>query len=667
MKLLKLTLENFQGIKKAEFDFSGSSATLYGDNATGKTTVFNAFTWLLFDKASTGAKSFTPKTKDETGDAHYLEHSSEATFEVNGHNVILKKIFKENYKKKRGSTSEEFDGHVVNYFINGVPRKEKEYTEAVVELCGDAEKMKILTMPDYFPEEMSWDGRRRVLLDACGDITDTDVINSTEELRELPEYLKMPGNGVHVYSVDDYRKIAQAARSDIKKRMEEIPLRINEAERAMPDICGYNADDIERVIHELTTERDALELEKRNILSGANAESDLRKRIADKGAELAEAKAAHIESSCAANSEINMRINELKNRLADERGALFDAETQESRVRKQLNQVLVLRAELMDEYKKVRDECWCNDLENCPACGQQLPGEDIEKSRERFNLNKSQRLEAINARGKNEAAKEKIQEMERHIEDLKEKRKNHVDAQARYTADLERLQGQIISTIPFEHTEAFLNISEELKRLREEDSNIWGRTTAESSELSAKISSIQIKINVESEKRAAIRTATAQRERIRELAEREKELATEFEKLEKGLYLCELFVKTKVNLLTEKINSKFKSVRFRLFVEQINGGVKEDCEVMIPSEDGRMVPYGFANNAARINAGLEIIDTLSEHWGVEIPVFVDNAESVTKLTNINTQVIRLVVSEQDKTLRLGIDKESKNNRQKEAA
>ncbi len=116
----------------------------------------------------------------------------------------------------------------------------------------------------------------------------------------------------------------------------------------------------------------------------------------------------------------------------------------------------------------------------------------------------------------------------------------------------------------------------------------------------------------------------------------------------------ELFTKTKVRMLTERINGKFKNVRFRLFVEQINGGVKDDCEVMIPTEDGNLVPFTFANNAARINAGLEIINTLSHHWGIEMPVFIDNAESVTKLLQMDTQVIRLVVSEPDKELRLGI-------------
>ena len=137
-----------------------------------------------------------------------------------------------------------------------------------------------------------------------------------------------------------------------------------------------------------------------------------------------------------------------------------------------------------------------------------------------------------------------------------------------------------------------------------------------------------------------------------ELEKEEKQLSKEYEQLEKGLYLCESFIKAKVSMLDSNINSRFSSVKFRLFTEQINGGIKEDCEVMIPGPNNQLVPYGFANNAARINAGLEIINTLSDAFEATLPVFIDNAESVTKLIDSKAQLIRLVVSENDKKLRM---------------
>lgn len=137
-------------------------------------------------------------------------------------------------------------------------------------------------------------------------------------------------------------------------------------------------------------------------------------------------------------------------------------------------------------------------------------------------------------------------------------------------------------------------------------------------------------------------------QRVAELEQQERSFTGEYERLQHELFLCEEFTRTKVNLLDAKINSKFKLARFRLFEEQVNGGLKEVCDTLYKG-----VPYeGGLNNAARINVGLDIINTLSKHYRVSAPIFVDNAEAVTKLISTDAQVIRLVVSEADKKLRI---------------
>ena len=118
-------------------------------------------------------------------------------------------------------------------------------------------------------------------------------------------------------------------------------------------------------------------------------------------------------------------------------------------------------------------------------------------------------------------------------------------------------------------------------------------------------------------------------------------------KLDGILFLCEEFTRYKVKFIEESINRRFSMVRFRLFREQINGGLEDCCDVTV---DG--VPFGEGlNTGARFNAGIDIINTLSRHYGAQVPLFVDNAESVTPLAQADTQVIRLVVSENDKELR----------------
>ena len=112
--------------------------------------------------------------------------------------------------------------------------------------------------------------------------------------------------------------------------------------------------------------------------------------------------------------------------------------------------------------------------------------------------------------------------------------------------------------------------------------------------------------------------------------------------------MCEEFTRYRVQAITESVNSKFRLTRWRLFTEQVNGGLADCCEPM----DMNGSTFEGTNNAMQINIGMDIIDTLSAHFGRRVPLFVDNAESVTHLQPIGSQVVRLVVSEQDKELRI---------------
>jgi len=653
MKLLNLNLTNFQGIKSAEFVFNGKSASIYGDNATGKTTIFNAFTWLLFDKPSTGAKNFTPKTKGKDGDMHNLEHSAEATFQTaEGRVLTLKKTFKEVYKKKRGSASEEFDGHTIDYFIDGVPVKEKEYTTTIENLCGSVENLKMLTMPDYFSETMSWDERRRILLDICGDISDEEIIALNSELTGLIDFLRIPGANGHCYSVDEYKKIASAKKTDINKQLAEIPSRIDEAQRAMPDITEINAALTQATIDGLI--KNLAELNERKHMAVMGDTAVLRKEIAEAETTLTEARAAFMKKASEVRAKIDDELSRAKSEEARIKQELSDSEHDLAMLIKKRDSLKSEREQLLAEYRRVASEVWDDKKAICPTCKRELPETDTEQMKSEFNLQRSRRLEEINQKG-SECSREKIEVLDTIIAKtqtkISELQQQLQEAHQR-SEEVAKLQNAIQTR--FEDTPEFGELNRRVQELRR------GLDTQSATEalrqLDERIQAITASITAERSKLLKLETAKMQANRIAELEQQEQRLAAEYEELNRGIYLCELFIKTKVSALTERINSRFKSVRFRLFVEQLNGGIKEDCEVMIPTSDGRLVPYSFANNAARINAGLEIIATLGEHLNAAMPVFIDNAESVTRIEPVSAQVIRLVVSEADKTLRLEINK-----------
>ena len=191
-------------------------------------------------------------------------------------------------------------------------------------------------------------------------------------------------------------------------------------------------------------------------------------------------------------------------------------------------------------------------------------------------------------------------------------------------------------------------LSEEKKEIEKQIQNKKGSVDPEAiKEGETQIEAIEIRIKSYEKELLQIDANKRIDVRVKELSDQERTLSAEFEDLERQLYLTDQFVRTKVTMLEEKINSRFKLARFKLFEEQINQGLSETCVV---TSNG--VPYPSMNNAARINIGLDICNTLSEHFGKEIPIWIDNKEAVSELLDTKSQQIRLIVSEKDKTLRI---------------
>lgn len=656
MKILILQLENFQGIKNASFKFDGKNAGIYGDNATGKTTVFNAITWLLFDRASTDAKNFTPKTRDAQGDAHNLNHAVSAQLQADdGRRISFKKTFHEVYKKKRGSAIEEFSGHTIDYCVDGVPVKEKEYTIALASICGDAQRMKLLTMPHYFSEGLSWDARREILLEMCGDTSDADVIASDNHLCDLYEYLQIPGTN-QTYSVDDYKKIAAAKKADINRELQEIPGRIDEAQRAITD--GEFSESDEQQMSALQAEYDRISVEKARALAGDSGLSRVREKESQIAAMMAQERAAYIENAANSNAKVNSAINELQQQIQAAQTRLNTAESIRQRHMDAMQRLTDLREHLLLQYRQVQAERWDENEAVCPTCHRALPDENVAQMHESFNLKKSKRLDDINAQGQQEASKQMIDELQKSICVQTEDFNNAKREIETLNEQMEQQRKRYKQFVPFEQTDTFAQLSVQASDCERERSEADKNAQAAIEILNTKLQTLNSRIYALRQRQTQAEQAKIQLRRISELEAREKDLSAQYEKIERGVYLCDQFTKTKVSLLTNRINSKFHSVRFRLFQEQINGGIKDDCEVMVPCEDGRLIPYTVANHAARVNAGLEIIDALSRYWGVSMPVVIDNAESITRLANTHTQLIRLVVSENDKQLRLELDDQS---------
>jgi DNA repair exonuclease SbcCD ATPase subunit len=647
LKLNWLTLKNFQGVKYFELKPEGKDLKIYGDNGAGKTTIFNAFCWLLFDKDSKGNSQFDIKTLDKNNEViHNLEHEVSGGIKINDKKMELRKIYYEKWTKKRGSATEKFTGHTTDYYINDVPVKKSEYDAKINELI-DEERFKLLTNPAYFNEQLHWEDRKNILFEAFGDVSDAEVIESDDRLKKLSEALEDR-------SLKEHRKMIKSKMKKINDDLEKIPVRIDEVNNNIPELPEDNKKSIKENIQQHKNVKKKLDKKLSGIENGGEI-AEKRKRLAEMDTELQQIKHDHteeydekIKETKQDVEEIKDQLSELKRKITNKKIKKADKEERIEIIKGEMNELRASWNEVNSEEIDVEDKC--------PTCGQKLPEDEIENAVKKAKLDKSERLENINQTGvkkkqkieklKSEVAEleDEIQSMEEQLPGLKKVKDDLFDDLSELREKAEAYQDSFQYKKKLKERE---NVEESIQELQENKADSKAEIKENIKEVENEIEELQAELNKFEQKEKA-------EERIEELSAQEKELAQKYEEFEHQIYLMEEFDRAKVDLVESKINDHFELANFKLFEEQVNGGLKDTCETLYKG-----VPYSSGlNNGAQINVGLDIINTLAEHYGFRAPVFIDNAESVSNILDIDSQVIKLVVSAEDDKLR--VEEESKN-------
>jgi DNA repair exonuclease SbcCD ATPase subunit len=641
LKLEELNLHHFKGIKDFSLAANGESIRVFGDNATGKTTLFDAFIWLLFDKDSTNRSKFSIKMIEEGEVLHGLDHEVEGRFQVNGQPLALKKIYKEKWTKKRNSPKKEFSGHTTDYYIDGVPSNKKEYEEQVSQIV-EEDIFKLLTSPTYFNDQLHWKEKRKILLEVCGDITDEDVINSKKSLAKLEKVL----NG---RSIEKHKRMIAGRRKEINDELERIPTRIDEVTRSKPDVSSLDEQEVNDEILHLTSMISNKEEELLRVQNGAEI-TEKQKQLSSLESDLMAINNKHQELNYGMLNEKQKEVYQLQSELDSLSRKSSDEKNAINRLRNAVEQKDSTLQSLRNQWSMVDKETFEGHQTSCPTCGQNLPKDQIEDARNKFNLDKSNRLEYITAQGKSltEDKENDLQQITAHESSLGKIASEIQRIESNLDSSKMQLEQQKANVSKVENTGDYQEKMAEIKGLQESIQELRSSTKEQTESIKQAIAGFKDELHKLNQDKAQFSALERANKRIEQLKQEESELALEFERLEEELYLTEEFTRTKVSLLEEKINSKFKFARFKLFEQQVNGGLEDKCETTYLD-----VPYSSGlNNAARINVGLDIISTLSEHYGFKAPIFVDNSEAVTKLIETDSQVISLVVSESDKQLRV---------------
>lgn len=655
MRLLNLKIKNFKGIKSFELDINGQSVNIFGDNATGKTTLFDAVLWLLFGKNSENKADFgiKPRLADGT-EMSRSEHVVCGTFEVDGRIITLKKVFHENWRRPRGKAEEIFAGNTTDFFIakcgvDGlVPCKESEYKKFVAEFI-DEKLFQLLTDANYFNTKLPWKERRDIIMEVCGGIADEEVIAAHAELSSLRELL-----GAYK-CVEDAKKAARYRAKEIKAEMEAVPIRISELQNTLiSEQDEFRASafgeekpklqaDVDRISQEIAAVRandPARNIE--NELGSVNLKiSEMENKALSAQRKEQDVIYKLLRAESAKGSEINERLRQVQTEIMRKQNIIADCENKRNALLRDFAQCKA------KQFVKV-------DITTiCPTCHQTLPEDrvtaaimDQDDKEKAFNRNKAAELEAINKAGQeNNAAKMAAEEAMAELNKQAESFEAQLDEVKRNMDAYQKNIDSMRITYPAER-EVLINRRQELQESLK-------APQAEHDALIKKLmddrTAIEAKIAAGNKMLAQVEASEKAKARIEELAQEEGKLAEAYEECNRQIYLVDSFIRAKTDMLSERINSRFQLARFVMFKKNIgNDGIEECCEVAVNG-----VPYGDLNNAMRINVGLDIIRTLSEYYQFNAPVFVDNAESVTEILPMpEHQVIRLIVSEPDKQLRV---------------
>lgn len=624
VKLLKLYVENFRGIKNFVLTPDGRSATVQGGNGTGKSTLMAAFLWLLTGKDAQGRENYNVFPLGTDGNRlSGCSPTVTATLSMpDGHTLILQRSICERWTKRRGSAETEYNGDETRYFIDEVPVSAGEYSSAIFGVFPEKLLPLLLNAVWFSEQTKDYKERRRLLLEQFGSLQPADVFTANPELSDLESML-----GTH--SVDEFSRICTERRKRYKDSLSALPARIDENRKQLHPVSDARAVKNER--SKLNVEIAKLQYEIEHTTADAvqrHNQQELEK--VQQYLEMIPNKRRVLESSSNAGwlEEHNRRIDDA---ARGKQNAMCRVETLAAELRSLNRERDLLAAErdrLRVEWVEV-NRTVPDIAQTCPTCGQALPAELVQEAQENFNVSKSERLSDIAAKGVKAA--QDVEKMEKKSARLREDLDTCERAAKAATAAYDMV---IAEKPPVTQMGLFAELDAEEKELkaRAEELRQAIQASAQAAEQVVqekrqKLADMQAQSDAMTSRLAEIERNAALETRIHELEAEQRDTLHQLEEAERGLSMCEEYTRTLVTLLTERVNKHFPTVRFKLFEQQKNGGLREVCEAMV---DG--VPYGALNTASKMQANVEIVQAFSRAADISLPLFLDNRESVTDLT-----------------------------------
>jgi len=636
VKIKEMKFLNFKGLRDLTVDFNDKTTNIYGRNGSGKSTIFDGFTWLMFGKDSQDRKVFNIKTLDENGVAiPRIPHEVSAVLDVNGEEIEITRRYNEKWTKERNSATEKFTGHEEERLYNGVPCSVKEFNEKIDAICPE-NVFKFITSPLYFMSQ-KMQTQRDMIFRMAGGISEEDVAKGNEEFENLLKQLTGK-------SLEEYQREINAKKRRIKNEIESIPSRIDERKRDVPEKENWKA--LETELSEKVKERSAI---KDQILDESKAYEQASADRMHKAKELNKVRSEKseleysIEEKSLKKYHAELSKKQLREQaLENEKRTLFRYESDLKEKGNLLSKLSERRSNLIAEWKSIKANqlTFKEDEFSCPTCERPFEVDRIDSIREevtnKFNTEQANKLDLNKQSGLK--TKESIDTLTNEIKGLEEliaevkKNIENLELENRLSGALKKPDVDYNSDKKYidlcnKETDLVNQLEEEIEAPSNES-------------LEIKESEVNTAIDELKKRLAKKETIDKNNQRINELETMHRIQSQELTELEGVEYIIQSFTKACRESMESKVDEMFEVVKFKLFDYQINGAEIETCEATV---DG--VPFSDLNSAGKINAGLDIINAISRFEGIHAPIFADNAESVNKLLATNSQMVRLVVTE----------------------
>lgn len=652
LMLKEMVIDHFKGIEHLKVPIYPTETRITGRNGSGKTTIADAYTWVLLGKDAAGnapgSDDFREKPLDESGEErHMLTTSVQLFCKLDGEPFNLRRTQEENWVRQRGKQEQKYMGNVSKYFINDIPVKQSEFTDRIAEIA-DADTFRFMTILGAF-NGAPWQDRRRALL-AMSSVDIDGVLMSRPEYAEIAR--ESAAKGV---TIEQLKKLLKDAVRELNTQLKLFPARIDEATRAIPTIPDAELAAAEKDLEELPPMLDKLSQEITDAQT-TSAAAVRDSKIRTLTAELAALKNEMMTANYGRVSDLQRVVESDKMQIHLTQRSIDTYKEEAARLEERAAIWAENQETIRGKYRAVRAEQpdISEDFETCPTCGQPYPKDKrlelLRAYHEQFEAQKKARMDAL--------VKEGL-ELGESIQDAKDAAAAALKEAAAKEETLKQMQANLAAhTADLEKANVAPDFSQN-PRIAELESEIAALSAVKDGEPAIDITALQQQQQDLEKRYDAARAVMVRRDtgkeaekRVRELHKQQQDAGAMMARYENLVVDCEGYTKARCALLEESINELFPSVRWKLFNNQINGGIADCCMCMVPC-NGVLVPYGAdemshsANTAARIHADAEIVGVISDHAGATLPLFLDGAERVNVLPPHKGQLITLGVTFDD--------------------